>query len=181
MKYLKIIGLIITLFLTESCAEKLDFSQLDDVVYRPVFTSSLTNFTLVPGQFFNALNIQQNSLSDSTTFDLLQNELIQNDVYKIDFFTEIDNEFDRDATFYVQFLDENDAVVYSFTPIQAPSNTTNNTYLEEILVSDNPVILNTLKVEITVELENTGSQMNPNGTEELRLKSSVTVYVESDF
>lgn len=181
MKFLKIIGLILSLFVVQSCYEKLDFDQLDDVVYRPVLTSSLTNFTLLPAQFFNSQGVQQNSVSDTTIFDLLQDDLIQNDVFRIDFYVEMKNEFDRDLTIYVQFLDENNTVVYNFSPIQASSNTTNTTYLEEIIIDQNPAILNTVRVLITVELENTGTQMNPNSTDEFELKSSITAYIESEI
>ena len=55
------------------------------------------------------------------------------------------------------------------------------TYLEEIIIEDNPLILNTKKVKITAELENTGIQLNLNDPSEFEFKSSVTMYIESSF
>lgn len=181
MKFLKIIALVFLFFTIQSCYEKLNFNQVDEIVYRPIFTSSLTNFTLLPAQFFNNQGIQQNSVSDSTTFDLLQDDLLQKEMFKIDFYAEMKNEFDRDLTINVQFLDENNSIVYNFSPIQVPSSTTNTTYLEEILINQNPAILNTVRVLISVELEHTGTQMNPNSTDEFELKSSITAYIESEI
>lgn len=164
-----------------SCYEKLDFDQIEDYVLKPVLTSSLTNFTLLPIQFFNDLGVQSFRTSDVTEFEIFNNSFIRDNVVKIEFFAEIKNEFDRDVIINITFLDINNNPVFTFTPIEVNSNDVDYTYLEEIEIAGNPSILNTFKVKIEAELENTGTQMNPNSKDEFNFKSSITVFIESEF
>ena len=94
-------------------------------------------------------------------------------------FLEIKNEFDRDVTINIDFLDDNDREIYTFSTINVRSGELNFTYLEEIEISQNPDIVNVTKVKIEASLENTGTQMNPNSTEEFEFKSSVTAYIQT--
>ncbi len=181
MKALKLLLFFLTFSTLTSCYEKLDFEQLDDFVAKPILTASLTNFKLVPARFFNSQGIQESSITDVTNFEIFDNAFVKNNVFKIDFYAEIKNEFDRDVTLNITFLNENDLPVYQFSPIEVTSNNLNYTYLEEIEIATNPEIKRTYKVKIEAELENTGTQMNPNSTEEFEFKSSVTVYIESEF
>lgn len=181
MKSIRLATIIFSIFILSSCAEKLDFDQVDDFVLKPVLTAPLTNFKLVPGQFFNVLGVQENRTEDITNFEVFNEKLIRDNVVKIDFIAEIKNDFDRDVTIDVDFLDENDNLVYNFTPIEVRSKDLNYRYSEEIEISSNPSIKDTFKVKIVAELENTGTQMNPNSLEEFEFKSAVTVYIESEI
>lgn len=175
------ISLIICFFVFSSCYESLDFNQLKGHVSKPVFSSALTYYTVVPAQFFNAAGIQQNSISDITQFKGFENSYIKDNLVKIDFNAEIKNGFDREVTILVDFLNKNDAVVYSFTPIIVEGGNLNFTFLEEIEIALNKNILNTTKVRISTEIENTGTQMNPADTREFVFKSSVTLFLESSI
>lgn len=179
MKYFKTVFLFFLLFMVNSCAEKLDFNQIDNFVLKPVYSASLTNLTLLPWQFFNTLGVQQSSIEDVSNFEVFQDPFIRNNVVKVDFYAAIKNDFDRAVTINIDFLDDNNNLVYRFNPIQVSSKDLNFTYLEEIDLTVNPSVRNTLKVRIEAELENTGTSMNPNSLEEFQLKSSVTVYIES--
>lgn len=179
MKFSKLIFLFVLFFSLTSCYEKLDFDQLDNYVYKPIFTSSLTSFTLVPGQFFNSQGVQENSIVDETRFEIFETNIVKDNVVQLDFYAEIKNEFDRDVTINIDFLDDNDREIYTFSTINVRSGELNFTYLEEIEISQNPDIVNVTKVKIEASLENTGTQMNPNSTEEFEFKSSVTAYIQT--
>ena len=181
MKPIRLATILLSLFILSSCAEKLDFNQIDNFVLKPVLTAPLTNFTLVPGQFFNVMGTQENRVEDITNFEVFDEKLIRDNVVKIDFIAEIKNDFDREVTIDVDFLDENNNLVYNFTPIQVASKDLNYRYSEEIEIASNPSIKNTFKVKIVAELENTGTQINPNSLEEFEFKSAVTVYIESEI
>jgi hypothetical protein len=181
MKFPAKISVVICFFVFTSCYESLDFNQLKDHVSKPVFSSALTYYTVVPAQFFNAAGIQQNSISDITQFKGFENSYIKDNLVKIDFNAEIKNGFDREVTILVDFLNKNDAVVYSFTPIIVEGGNLNFTFLEEIEIALNKNILNTTKVRISTEIENTGTQMNPADTREFVFKSSVTLFIESSI
>ncbi|WP_445750018.1 hypothetical protein [Polaribacter sp.] len=174
-------AIIASFFMLISCAESLDFNQIDDYVYKPIFTGSLTYFTVVPADFFDSSGtIQQNSISETTNFDALQSQFVKENLVKLDLDVAIKNEFNREVTIRVEFLNNN-VTVYTFTPIVIQGNTLNFKYNEEIEIAANPSILNTTQVKITAELENTGIQMNLNDPSEFEFKSSVTMYIESSF
>ncbi|MBG7613539.1 hypothetical protein IU405_14890 [Polaribacter sp. BAL334] len=172
---------IASIFLFFSCAESLDFNQIDDYVNKPIFKASLTYFTVVPADFFDSTGtIQQNSISETTNFDALQSKFVKDNLVKLDLDVAIKNEFDREVKIRVEFLNNN-VTVYTFTPIIIQGNTLNYKYLEEIEIASNSAILNTTQVKITAELENTGIQLNLNDPSEFEFKSSVTMYIESSF
>ncbi|SDR73162.1 hypothetical protein SAMN05216503_0655 [Polaribacter sp. KT25b] len=175
------ISVLFCIFLLTSCYESLDFNQLDDQVSKPVFTSAITYFTFVPAQFFDSNGNQKLFISDITNFYGFQNSYIKENLVKIDFNAEIKNEFDREVTLQVEFLNRNNAVVYSFTPIIVKKENLNYIYYKEIEIVSNPTILETEKVRITARLENTGSSLNANDTREFEFKSSVTIYIESSI
>lgn len=181
MKSVRIAIIVLSVFLMNSCAEELDFNQVDNIVLKPVFIAPLTNFTLVPRQFFNETGIQENRIEDITNFEVFDEKLIRENVVKIEFIAEIKNDFDRDVIIDVDFLDEDNNLVYNFTPIQVSSKDLNYSYSESIDIDSNPDIRDTFKVRIVAELEDTGIQMNPNSLEEFEFKSAVTVYIESDI
>ncbi|PQJ79216.1 hypothetical protein BTO18_08545 [Polaribacter porphyrae] len=164
-----------------SCSDKLDFNQINNYIHKPVLTSALTYFKVVPFQFFDSNGVQQFEIRDVTRFEGFENTYIRENVVKINFNAEIKNEFNRDVTIQAEFLSENDGLLYSFTPIQVQENDLNFTYLEEIDVTTNQSVLNTAKVRIIASIENTGTPMNPNDTSEFEFKSSITFFIESEL
>lgn len=162
-----------------SCYESLDFKQLNNFVVKPVFTAALNYFSIVPSQFISSNGTQQISISDITDINGLQD--ITNDVVRLEFNAEIKNELDRGVTITVDFLDRISRLTYSFTSIFVESNDLNYIYFEAIDVLTYPNILNTSKVKVTLELENTGTPLNADDTSEFEFKSSVTLFIESGF
>ena len=63
MKLPQTISFVLSFFLLTSCYESLDFDQIDDYVYEPIFTSALTYFSVSPFQFFNSMGIQENEIT----------------------------------------------------------------------------------------------------------------------
>lgn len=181
MKSLKKVSIFLCLLILTSCYESLDFDQINDHVSKQTVTSALTFFTVKPIQFFDETGVQQYTISDITQFEGLNNQFVRDNLVKIDFNAQIKNEFDRDVSIQVEFLDRNNDVVYSFTPIIVAENELQYTYFEEIEIATNKPILNTKFVRISTSVENTGTQMNPNDISEFVFKSSVTLHIESSF
>ncbi len=132
MKLYNKISIILCLFVLTSCYESLDFKQLDNVILKPIFTSALTYFNVSPFRFFDSAGVQQNSISDITNIDGLQNVFNEEYLVKLDFNAEIKNELDRGVTFIVEFLNSNSTVVHTITPIVVGAEVLNYTYLEEL-------------------------------------------------
>lgn len=170
------IGLMFLILI--SCYNSLDIDQLDDLAIKPVFTSSLTYFTVTQAQFFSASGVQIN-IDDFSAFEIFENNLVRENVIKIDFNAEIRNEFDRKVTIIIDFLDDNNKLTYSSTTIVIEANVNLHTYLEEIIVNNNPNIINTSQVRINAALEDTGIPLNANDTSEFEFKSSITLHMES--
>lgn len=183
MQSLKKISFIFSLLIVTSCYNSLDFDQIEDYISKPIYTAALTYLNVVPAKFFDSTGtVQQNSISDVSEFGGFDNYIVRNNVVKMVFNAEFKNEFDRDVTFKVAFLNDNDNVTYAFTPIFVESNDLNPPpFEEEVIINSNSIILTTTQVKITAELEDTGTQMNPLDISEFELKSSVTFYLESEF
>lgn len=175
------ISVLFCIFLLTSCYESLDFNQLDDQVSKPVFTSALTYFTFVPAQFFDYNGNQKNSISDLSNFYAFQNTYVRDNLVTLNFNAEIKNEFDREVTIQVDFLNTNNSVTYAFMPIIIEKGNLNYTFFEEIEIALHPIILETERVRITARIENTSSPMNVQDTSEFVFKSSVTAFIESSI
>lgn len=182
MKSLKKISILCCFFIFFSCSESLDFNQLDNYNLKPIFTSSLTYFKVTPAKFFDSSGtIQKNSITEITNFDVLKNQFIKDNLIEFDLNVEVNNEFDRNVTINVEFLNSNNFPVYTFSSIFIKRKQLNFKYLEKIYITPNSIILNTQKIKITAELENTGIQMDVNDPSEFEFKSSLTFYLESSI
>lgn len=183
LKFPKIIILILSLFIVVACSESLDFKQIEAYKLKPVLTAALVSFNAKPIQFFDSTGaIQKNSVSDIFEFEGFDENYIRNNVVKLVFNAEFKNEFDRDVTIQVDFLNNSNIIIYSFSPIFVESFDENPPpYEEEIIIATNLTVLNATQVKITASLENTTTQLNPTDTSEFDFKSSVTLFIESEF
>jgi len=181
LKAPKIIALLLSLFIITGCAETLDFNQIEDYTLKPVVTAALVSFNAKPIQFFDSTGtIQNNSVSDVFEFKGFDESYLRNNIVKLIFNAEFKNEFDRDVTIQVDFLNDSNIIIYSFSPIFVESFDVNPPpYEEEIIIGSNPQVLNATQVKITASLENTTTQLNPADPSEFDFKSSVTLYIES--
>jgi hypothetical protein len=185
MSPLKIISFLLSFYLLVSCSNRLDFNQIEDFSYHSEFTGSLIYFKAIPEQFFDAPKVlQQNSISDTLVMSNLtwfENNFIIKQVTKIVFNADLRNVFDRDVIVQIEFLDNN-GIIYAFTPIHVSNNNPDFlSFEEEILIAANPNVLSLSKVRITLELEDTGTQMNPNSLDEFEFKSAVTLLLGSNI
>lgn len=176
------ISIIFCLLLLFSCTEKLDFNQLEEYKLTPVLTTALTFFTVQPFQFFDQNGVPQNGIEDTVDFLLFEDTFIRENVVKMIFNAEFKNELDRDVTIQVDFLNRNNRPVFSFETISVNSLDTNPPpYEDEIVLELQPEILTAKKVKITARLGNSVNPLNPNDTREFEFKSSLTLFVESEF
>ncbi|MDP5105772.1 MAG: hypothetical protein NWQ31_06340 [Polaribacter sp.] len=175
------LSILVCFFVITSCYESLDFNQIDDYVSKPEITSALTYFAVKPAQFYDSNGNQKYNITDVTNFYGLQNTYIHDNLVKINVNAEIINQFDREVTLQVDFLSSNNTVVYSFTPIIVEKGNLNYTYLEEIDLASQPLILNTSKIRISASIENTGVPLNVNDTSQFVFKSSVTLFIEASI
>lgn len=173
-------SLILSFFIVFSCTEKLDFNQIEDYVYEPIFSLALTYFSVLPFQFFNSTGVQEYEIMHVDDFQAFQQDFVRSNVLKVDFNAEYKNEFDRDVTILFEFLNSDLELVYLASPILVEANNLNPpAYLEEIIIADHPDILNASFIRVKAAIQNTGTDMDPNDPSIFEFKSSITLFIKS--
>ncbi|ARV16681.1 hypothetical protein [Polaribacter sp. SA4-12] len=175
----KLIPILFYLLAITSCVGNLDFTQIEDYSVTPEYTVSLTYFTILPFQFFNQSGIQEFEKTDITDFRIFENSYIRKNLVKVDFNVEIKNEFDRDFTLQIAFLDDNNNLTHSFKEIKVKANNLNYKFDETVEVSTNSNIKNTTKVRVTV-IDISAKPLDALGTTEFEFKSSAKIYIDTD-
>ena len=179
MSLKKLIPIFFCLLTITSCVDNLDFSQIEDYSVTPKYTVSLTYFTILPFQFFNQSGIQEFQKTDITDFRVFENSYTRDNLVKVDFNVEIKNEFDRDFTLKIAFLDGNNNLTHRFKEIKVNANNLNYKFDETIEVSVNPNIKNTTKVRVTI-IDNSALPLDATDTTEFEFKSSAKIYIDTD-
>lgn len=172
----KLSAMLFCFFVITSCVNNLDFSQIEEYSISPEYTVSLTYFTISPPQFFNQAGLQLPEISDITDFRGLENSYARDKLLKLDFNVEIKNEFDRDLTIQISFLDDNMNVTHRFNDLKVNANNLNYTFDETIEVSTNPNIKTTTKIKVLI-LDNSAVPLDASAKTEFEFKSSVKIYM----
>jgi hypothetical protein len=175
----KLIPILFYFLAITSCVDNLDFSQIEDYSITPEYTVSLTYFTILPFQFFNQTGVQESQKTDITDFRVFDNSFTRDNLVKVDFNVEIKNEFDRNFTLQIDFLNENLNVTHHFKEIEVNANNLNYKFNETIEVSTNPNIKNTTKVRVNV-IDNSSAPIESTDTTEFEFKSSAKFYIDTD-
>ena len=172
----KLSALLFCFFVITSCVNNLDFSQIEEYSISPKYTVSLAYFTILPFQFFDPSGAQVTERSDITDFRGFENSYAKDNLLKLDFYVEIKNEFDRDLTIQISFLDDNMNVTHRFDDLKVNANNLNYKFDETIEVSTNPNIKSTTKVRIAL-IDNSARPLNASSKTEFEFKSSVKIYM----
>jgi hypothetical protein len=175
----KLIPILFCFLAMTSCVDNLDFSQIEEYSLTPEYTVSLTYFTVLPFQFFNQAGIQESVKSDITDFRVFENSYTRDHLVKVDFNVEIKNEFDRDFTLQITFLDNNMNVTHRFNEINVNANNLNYKFDETVEVSTNPNVKNTSRVRVVI-IDNSTTPIDASATTEIEFKSSAKIYIDTD-
>ena len=176
--------LILTLFVISffSCTEDLYFKQAEDLDIKPVYNSSLTYFTVLPINFFDDNGVLiNNSITDSSVIRAFENAFLREHIFQLDLDVICKNEFSRDISIKIEFLDGNGNATYPSINLKVVAENLNFEDKKVIVIADNIAILNTLIVRITTEIEATGIPINASEDLEFELKSALTGYIRSSL
>lgn len=170
------------LLIQTSCVKDVDFDQVSEFTLTPVFRSAFTYFTATPAKFYDSTGtIQQDTITDTGTIDFFQDQLIEESLVQLDFLVEASNQFNRDITISIRFLNPSNVPLYSLTPLLISSGELSFNNTEVINLTLNPQVFETTKIEITAAVEDTGSPLDPNDTSEFNFQSELVFYVEKSF
>lgn len=173
---------IIVLLSLVSCVKDVDFNQTNGYVLSPVYRTAFTFFTATPAKFFDPTGtIQQNSISDIGRFNFFENPTVKETLVQMDFLVEVRNEFAREFTITIEFLDNAGASMYSLNPIVIPAGELNFEYSEVIDLRIHPQVFNTSQIAISAEVQDTGVPLNPQDTSTFDFQSAIVLYIEKSF
>lgn len=178
MRTVKIpIFLIFTLLLFNSCLKNVSFDDTD-VVLNPEFTAPLIYFTLDQTDFFDQTNnVEIVTITDVSDFTVFEEPSVGETIERVEVNLEASNQFNRDFDFLVEFLDENDNVTFAFNNFTVLAGETDATFFQGVDIANNPSILTTMQVRITITLQSSTTVIDPSVARELVFKSFGVYYL----
>ena len=173
----RVLGTLILILFSFSCASDLDFNQVNDLKLEPVFVSNLAYFD-VPANQFVTNGVEQPINADTPTIDIFNDTFFKNNLVKAEFFFEINNTINRAYTLDLVYLDKNNQALY-FNSFAIPAYTGVENLVTKTDVFANAkldLLKRTTKIDFILKML-PGPILNENSTGSLKLGSSVTVYL----
>ncbi|MGY0408178.1 MAG: hypothetical protein ACWIPJ_07480 [Polaribacter sp.] len=164
------------LCLLVSCSQKLDFNQIDNYKSTPSYSISLSYFTVKASNF---TAISSSEISETTEFRIFENNLIGDNLVKLDFDYKIKNEFNRDFTMEITLLDNNDVLIYKLKDLKIAAKNLIFKQKEEIDLKVNPNVRNFTKVKVVIRLDNATIPITTSDLGDINFQSSATVHLET--
>ena len=161
MNLKKIVLLFCYLFLTNSCLDDLDFTQLEDYNTTSVFTISAVHFTIFPSQFFNRFGVQINEIEEAIKIDLSTNNSLRRKIVRVDFNAQIINEFDTDFILQLQLLDANYLPIYESEEMLVKANDLDYEFKETIDFTSNSALKDTRGSRLKIKNNTPSVKLNP--------------------
>lgn len=169
--------LFVTLFYFSSCVENADFDQINLDV-EPVLITPLVFLELNQNDFLDDTGtVEIETLTDLTDLDAFQGALIQENLLRVDFQFEIRNSFDRKFLIEIELLSSNNTILYNFQPLQIESGDRTYSSQEVIRVDNNPNILETSKVRVTITLIPGSNILDPDVQQSIEFRSTGRFYL----
>ncbi len=167
----------IVVFGLSSCVEDLDFYQVDDIELTPTYIGSLIYSSLPQTSLVSPSGVEVGRITDVTQVEIFKNSVTDR-LKKVDIDFEITNPFNRRFTIDFRFLNESNDETYRIPQIAVAPNVSKYKLKEEILLSENNNILNSTKIEVTLELlpSTDGSVVDINDNKTFIFKSAGTFY-----
>ncbi len=183
MKLKKAPLFLVFLLTLSSCIKHVDFDQIEDFSATPIIESSLVHYSLTQADFFDLVNSVEivTPITDTSGFTVFDNKFVQENLVKTRLNFEISNEFNREFTVNIVFLDDNDKETYVFKPIIVQKNKLDGKYSEEIAISGNTLFLSTTKMSVSITLSpsSDGSVIDPTTQQTIELKSSAIFHLKT--
>jgi hypothetical protein len=173
----RVVGLLILLLFSFSCASDLDYDQANDLKLEPIFVANLVYFD-VPANEFVTNGVEQSVIFDTPTVDVFNDDFFRDNLKKVEFFFEMENTINRAYSVDLVFLDNNNQRVHAtnFTVPEyagAENKVTKNEIFENAQLD---LLKRTTKIVFTLTML-PGAPLNENSSGRLKLRSGVTAYL----
>ena len=171
---------IFIFFFIFSCSQDLDFNQIDDYSTSPSYTVSVTYFSVTPSKFVAPTGtFQVSQIEESSDFRVFETTYFRENLVRLDFNVEVNNEIDRNFIIEFELLDDNNNLIYKLKNLNIEANKLNILPQEIIDVSTNQNIINATRVKILVRLEDPSIPLNSADNRLFEFKSYATLYLET--
>ena len=183
MKYLKIFGVIVGTIFFISCAQPLDFDQIDAYTVSPSIAAPFVFFTIDASNFTSTVAGAPivTELTEISDFKISESSFFKQNVVQLDFEFEVINELNRDITTEISLLDETDNLIYRFRGLEIDKNNLNFKQKELINVVTNQNIKNFTKVKITLSLDDKNTPIAAADLSKIQFKSGIIIHLEADL
>ena len=173
----RVVGLLILLLFSFSCASDLDYDQANDLKLEPVFVANLAYFD-VPANEFVTDGVEQSVIFDSPTVDVFTDDFFRDNLKKVEFFFEMENTINRAYSVDLVFLDNNNQRVHAtnFTVPEYAGAENKVTKTEIFQNAQLDLLKRTTKIVFTLTML-PGATLNENSSGRLKLRSGVTAYL----
>ena len=172
----KIISLLITILLLQSCTKDVDFNQLDDANINASYIVTLVYFDVEATNFLNEYNEEIELTSDVIESKI--STVSQKYLERVEFTVITENSFNRSFEINIVFFDEANNPIYQLKPsIQIEPNSSTKVIIE-IPQSEIDVIYNTQFFGFSILMAQSADGTVLSGDEafKLNLKSSVELF-----
>lgn len=176
----RVVGLLILLLFSFSCASDLDYDQVNDLKLEPVFIANLAYFD-IPANEFVTNGVEHSVIFDTPTVDVFNDEFFRDNLKKVEFFFEMENSINRAYILDLVFLDNNNQWVHAINlTVPAYAGTENKVTKTEIFENAQLDLLKrTTKIAFTLTML-PGAPLNENSSGRLKLRSGVTAYLVAE-
>ena len=173
----RVVGLLILLLFSFSCASDLDYDQANDLKLEPVFVANLAYFD-VPANEFVTDGVEQSVIFDTPTVDVFNDDFFRDNLKKVEFFFEMENTINRAYSVDLVFLDNNNQRVHAIN-LTVPAFTGTENKITKTEIFENiqlDLLKRTTKIVFTLTML-PGAPLNENSSGRLKLRSGVTAYL----
>ncbi|WP_046756880.1 hypothetical protein [Kordia jejudonensis] len=181
---LKRIFPLLLLILTTSCVEDVDFEQAEDLSISPVLEASLIFFDFSASQFQEPTGTAFVVEQDELELDFFNEEFIQDNLVKAEFFFEVRNTIDRVFRADVIMYDVNGNVTHMFDILVTAGATsevteTHTEVFEDALLDQ---LKNTTRMELILTMfpSISGIPLDDTSIGTIKMRSKATLFFEID-
>ncbi len=177
LKYIPLILLFLLSPFLNSCVSNTDFDQINLDV-EPILNFPLVYFELDQLDFLDDTGtIEIQSVADVSDLEVFNSSTVRDNLTRVDLLFELTNQFDRVFEVEVDFLDANGNITFSFEDISIGTLTNSVQVRQNILITENPQILNTTQIRVIVNLLPSGVVLDPGVERRFKFESVGTFYL----
>ena len=160
-----------------SCINNADFDQVN-INAEPILNFPLVYFELNQLDFLDDTGtIEIPTITDVTDVEVFSSSTVRENLGRVDLIYQIENEFERGFIFEIDFLDDAGNVTYSFQNVTVPSGLNFIEIRENIVIAENPAILNTTQIRVQINLSAASTTLDPDVERRIEFRSTGVFYL----